>query len=226
MLGFTFLKSATLMATRCKGFNSKCFLFTYLIIVGFILVLWVNWFAWVNNDRRDIPAELQSFLESPPRPLPKLFLKTNNKSVLTNDWFVGKWTFVYFSHGNCLPLCRASLEQMKTTQQALANSDVQFLIVGLDAEHETTEGLSQFLHSQGYSFTVATTTVEATEELATLFRALFLQTDFTDSSYLIEQEHSIFMVDPKGRVYATFRSPYVGMRSHFFTLRHFFAQTE
>ncbi len=214
------------MATRCKGFNSKCFLFTYLIIVGFILVLWVNRFALNNDDHREIPIDMQSFLESPPRPLPGLILNTGEKLALTTDWFNEKWTFVYFTHGHCLPACRASLDKMKAIQQALANSDVQFLMIGLDTKYETVESLVYFLRSQAYSFTVGATTEQGIEELAKIFRALFLQTDFTDGSYIIEQEQAIFVVDPKGRVYATFRSPYKNMLSSFFTLRRFYAQTE
>jgi cytochrome oxidase Cu insertion factor (SCO1/SenC/PrrC family) len=194
--------------------------------VGFILVLWVNRFALNNDDRREIPLDMQSFLESPPRPLPDLNLNTGEKLALTTGWFKGKWSFVYFTYGHCLPACRASLDKMKAIQKALANSDVQFLMIGLDTKHETAENLVHFLRSQAYSFTVGATREKGIEELAKVFRALFLQTDFTDGRYIIEQEQAIFVVDPKGRVYATFRSPYNNMLTSFFTLRRFYAQTE
>jgi len=66
------------------------------------------------------------------------------------------------------------------------------------------------------------------EQLARDFVALFLKTDFSDGSYQIEQEHHLFVVDPKGRVYATFRPPYTSrsIQSQFLKLRYFYAQSE
>ena len=214
------------MATRCKGFNSKCFLFTYLIIVGFIIVLWMNRLPLMHKDTRVIPDGLQSYLESPPRSLPNLALNTNNKLALTNEWFHNKWSVVYFSHSKCLPACRPSLEEIKSLQAAFANSDFQFLVIELDVQHEMTDDLSQFLISQGYDFAVATGSEKEIEELAKTFIALFLKTNFTDGSYQIEQEHNLFVVDPKGRVYATFRPPFKDVGSRFHALRKFYAKTE
>ena len=57
------------MAKRCKGLNSKCFLFSYLMIVGFLLVLWLNRLPLIHDDQREIPVDMQDYLESPPRSL-------------------------------------------------------------------------------------------------------------------------------------------------------------
>ncbi|PHS30699.1 MAG: photosynthetic protein synthase I [Methylophaga sp.] len=214
------------MAARCKGFNSKCFLITYLIIVGFIIVLWMNRLPLMQKDTRVIPESLQSYLESPPRPLPKLVLETENKLALTTQWFGGKWNVVYFTHSNCLPDCQPSLAEMKNLQITFANTDFQFLAIGLDAQHETAGNLSQFLISQGYDFTVAVGSEKEIDKLSKIFIALFLQTDYTDGSYQIEQEHHLFVVDPKGRIYATFRPPFSSVSSQFFALRRFYAKTE
>ncbi|MBL1321422.1 MAG: SCO family protein [Methylophaga sp.] len=214
------------MATQCKGFNSKCFLLTYLIIVGLLIVLWMNRASLRQGDQRVIPPTMQSYLESPPRLLPTFTLNTKNKLALTSERFKDKWSFVYFTHGSCLPSCKPSLDKMKALQAAFANSDFQFLVIGLDTQHETADNLSQFLMSQGYDFTVATGSEKEIEKLATSFIALYLQTDFTDGSYQIEQEHHLFVVDPKGRVYATFRPPFKSSRSQFLALRSFYAKTE
>ncbi len=215
-----------LMATRCKGFNSKCFLLTYLIIVGLIIVLWMNRQPFMGKDSRVIPKAMQPYLESPPRKLDSFTLKTKEKLALTNDWFEKKWTFVYFTHSACLPACRFGLDSMKELKTAFATSDLQFLTIGIDAQHENADDLYQFLVSQGYDFTVATGSEKELEKVATSFIALFLQTNFTDGSYQIEQEHHLFIIDPKGRIYATFRPPYKNVRSHFLALRAFYAKTE
>lgn len=216
------------MAKRCKGFNSKCFLITYLMIVGFLLVLWMNRLPLMNEEQREIPLAIQAYIASPARPLPELSLNTDNKLVLTNNWFNGKWSFVYFSHSHCLPACQPALQAMKHFQSAFANTDFQFLVIGIDTEHETADELAAFLHEQKLNFKVASASTTMTEQLASTFIALFLQTDYTDGSYLIEQEHHFFVVDPKGRVYATFKPPFNHglIRAEFLKLRYFYAKTE
>jgi len=180
------------MAKRCKGLNSKCFLFTYLIIVSFLLVLWLNRLPLMHEDSRDIPRDLQGHISSPATHLPYFSLRTEGKLALTNSWFEDKWSFVYFTHGHCLPRCQPSLQNMSELQASYANSDFQFLTIGLDSQHETADELAQFLLSQGFEFTSATADTEEIDKLSKAFIALYLQTDFSDGSYQIEQEHHIF----------------------------------
>jgi len=216
------------MAKRCKGLNSKCFLFTYLIIVSFLLVLWLNRLPLMHEDAREIPVDMQSYISSPAIPLPTFLLETSAKLTLTNKWLEGKWTFVYFTHGHCLPLCLPSLKNMRELQASFANADFQFLTIGIDSQHETADELAQFLLSHNFKFTAATTHTDEIDKLARAFVALYLQTDFSDGSYQIEQEHHIFLVDPKGRVYARFKPPYssTSISTQFLKLRHFYAKTE
>ncbi|NQZ53739.1 MAG: SCO family protein [Piscirickettsiaceae bacterium] len=216
------------MAKRCKDLNSKCFLFTYLIIVSFLLVLWINRLPLMQEDLRDIPTDMLSYIESPAKKLPPFSLITSNKLALTNEWLNNKWTFVYFSHSHCLPQCQPALEKMNYLRSAFANNNLQFLVIGLDNEHEAADALSQFLMTQQLKLTAATASEPEIESLAKAFIALYLTTNFTDGSYQIEQEHHIFLVDPKGRIYATFRPPYsnTSIQSRFLKLRQFYAQSE
>lgn len=216
------------MAKRCKGLNSKCFLITYLMIVGFLLVLWMNRLPLINEDKREIPLDLESYITSPARPLPEIALNTENKLILNNAWFDDKWTFVYFSHSHCLPACEPALQAMKYIQSTFANTDFQFLVIGIDTEHETAEDLGVFLDQQKLDFKVASASTKTIDELASSFLALFLITDYSDGSYQIEQEHYLFVVDPKGRVYATLKPPfkYTVIQAIILKLRHFYARSE
>ncbi|MDH5357507.1 MAG: SCO family protein [Gammaproteobacteria bacterium] len=183
----------------------------------------------MQEEHRQIPVEMQDYLESPPRLLPPFSLRSFGVQALTNEWFADKWSFVYFSHGHCLPSCKSSLSKIKNLQASFANNDLQFLIVGIDSEHETAENLADFLKFQQLDFANSVTaSSQKIDSLASTFRALFLQTDYADGSYKIEQEHHIFVVDPKGRVYATFRPSYTdsSIESAFIKLRHFYARTE
>lgn len=216
------------MAQRCKGLNSKCFLFTYLMIVGFLLVLWMNRLPLLYDDQRQIPHDLQPYLESPPRQLRDFSLETVNKLTLTTSWFENKWSFVYFSHLHCLPECQSSLETLSKLQNAFASNQIQFLVIGLEQQNEPISELTAFLRSQNVSVPVATADEITIEQLAKTFIALFLKTDYSDGSYQIEQEHHIFVVDPKGRVYATFKPPYdaTQITALFSKIRLFYAKSE
>jgi len=216
------------MAKRCKGLNSKCFLFTYLIIVGFLLVLWMNRLPLMQEETRDIPADLQSVITSPARNLPEFSLKTNNKLVLTSDWFTDKWSFVAFTHSHCLPACEQMLTTLSGLNADFASNNVQFLVIDIDSNYDGDSQLSDFLVAQNISATAATGSPDSIDQLARAFIALFLRSDFKDGSYLIEQEYHLFLVDPKGRVYATFTPPYSSdlISSMFFKLRHFYGRSE
>jgi len=216
------------MVKRCKGLNSKCFLFTYLVIVGFLLVLWMNRIPLIHEDQRQIPQDLQPYLESPPRPLADFSLETGNKLELTNTWFEDKWSFVYFSHVNCLPQCQPALSTLANLQKAFANNQIQFLVIGLNGEDESIAELTQVLDKQQIALAVATAEASTIDQITKSFIALFLKTDYSDGHYQIEQEHHIFIVDPKGRVYATFRPPYNAtmITALFAKIRLFYAKSE
>lgn len=217
------------MAKRCKGLNSKCFLFTYLMIVIFLLVLWVNKLPSLQKEYREIPVAMQAYIESPARTLASFSLDTTSKLALTNDWLIGRWTFVYFSHGHCLPECKVSLDSLAELNASFASNDVQFLVVGLDGENESVDQLQSFLTAQTLDRTLAASlSSDELDSLTQSFIALFLKTDFADGRYQIEQQHHIFLVDPKGRVYATFRPPFTGsyIRKQFLKLRLFYGRTE
>ncbi|MDT8370926.1 MAG: SCO family protein [Gammaproteobacteria bacterium] len=180
------------------------------------------------DDQRQIPQDLQPYLESPPRQISNFSLETANKLTLTHSWFENKWSFVYFSHLNCLPQCQSSFETLSKLHNAFASNHIQLLVIGLDQQDESITELTQFLNRQNVSVPVATADEATIVQLAKTFIALFLKTDYSDGSYLIEQEHHIFIVDPKGRVYATFRPPYDATKITmlFSKIRLFYAKTE
>ena len=216
------------MAKRCKGLNSKCFLFTYLIIVGFLLVLWMNNLPLMHEETREIPAELQNIIESPARPLPDFSLDTEEKLALTPSWFIGKWSFVTFTHSHCLPSCQEMLTTLSGLHTAFASKHIQFLAIGIDSGNDSVSELSNFLTAQKVSVKAVTASESVIDMVAHSFIALFLKTEYSDGSYIIEQEYNLFLVDPKGRVYATFKPPYNSdsISAMFFKLRHFYGRSE
>jgi cytochrome oxidase Cu insertion factor (SCO1/SenC/PrrC family) len=216
------------MAKRCQGLNSKCFLLTYLVIVSFLLILWLNRLPLVDEDRRVIPVDLDAYITSPARAVGNISLSLNHELVLTSEQYKDKWTLVYFSHANCFPGCEATLIKMAEFDTAYATQDVQTMIIDLDNEVNAKGKMAQQLRNKGFKIAVADGSKVDIEALAKTFIALFLRTDFSDGSYQIEQEHRLFMVDPKARVYASFK-PQISsktIKQTFAKLRAFYARTE
>lgn len=219
------------MFKQCNGLNSKCFLLTYLVIVGFLLILWANRIPLVQNETRQIPRALQPYLISSPQDMTSSSVTSNNKLVLTSDIFIDKWSFVYFTHSHCLPSCQHSFNVLSQLEAALQVADIQFALVDLDTSSHPSlpSGLQQLATNMRLEQKVIIETDKVTtEQLATEFNALFLRTDYADGSYQIEQEHVIFVVDPKGRIYAHFVPPYNFelIRDTFILLRQFYASSE
>ena len=212
-----------------KGFNSKAFLLIYLVLVGALLLVWVGRFPAFQHDNRKIPEDLKPFLTTPPRSIPQFLLYKKDKRVLTNDWFLGKWSLVYFSYSHCLPICKPVYGLLENIHDNFANPDVQFLVIGIDSEHEQADKLAQFVDTLAPGIISATGSKQMIDKLAHVFQALFLiSDDKNDQHYQIEQEHDIFLVDPKGRVYAVFKPPLslTEVQSVFIDARHFYALTE
>ena len=211
-----------------SGFNSKCFLIRYLLVVGFLLFLWGTRLPLMEEDNREIPANLQEHLLSPPKLMPSLNMSLNEELTLTNFMFNDKWSFVYFTQSHCLPACSDSLIKMKRLETSFANSDIQFLAVGINGEYDTANTLAEFLNEQQLNVTVLDIDKHDIEPFARAFNFIFLRTDFSDGSYMIEQQHTIFLIDPKGRLYAQFKEE-TGINlinAVFLDVRQFYAKTE
>jgi cytochrome oxidase Cu insertion factor (SCO1/SenC/PrrC family) len=216
------------MIAFVKNLNSKRFLFTYLVVVCFLLLLWANRVQLRHPDDRVIPEAMQSYLVSPVLPVPEFQLIDYNKQVLTYYNIKNKWSFIYFSHSNCLPGCRTTLNAMKYIKTTLGDKWFNFFVFNIDQRQEADQ-LLKMLDENGYPFNAySAQDFSIVEKLAGFFIALYLRTDYSNGDYLIEQEHTLFLVDPKGRFYARFKAPLnaVTLQEQVLAARQFYAKTE
>lgn len=204
-----------------KRVNSKGFLLLYLVVFACLLGILVFQQLHVEQDEREIPDELASTVVSPPGRLPQFLLYSKSGSVLTDQSLLGKWSFIYFSHPGCLHDCEAVFSVMENLQQLSATNMRQFVVINYDHEQSKVELPTMT------DLTVYSGDKTMLEILSKAFAFLSLRTDFADG-YQIEQQHSIFLTDPKGRVYARFEPPYTSLQiqADFFRLRDFYARTE
>lgn len=217
------------MAQPFKGINSKVFLLIYLVGIAVILLLWVSRMEIQQPDRREIPAALSPFLFSPVKSLPQLLMnEESNQHVFTNASLEGKWSFVYFTQGFCSPGCERPLSVMSELNKHFAEQSIQFVLINYDLNPSSSAVLKQLSQSQRFSsFKVLEAKPDILEKVIKAFGFLFLKTQ-VDDGYVFEQEHIIYLIDPKVRIYAAFESPFSvdSIVSTFFEIRHFYARTE
>lgn len=205
-----------------KRVNSKGFLLSYLVVFGCLLSFMLFRQSQLEQDTRDIPSSLSSVLVSPPSPIPQFVLFSSDRLVLTDQSLRGKWSFIYFTHPHCRPQCEPILTVMANLQQLFASNQIQFILLNVD--NQTDDFVATDLIS---SLRLYSGDPSVIESLTQSFDFLSLRTDYVDG-YTLEQQHSIFLTDPKGRVYARFEPPFTSLdiQQSFFSLRAFYARTE
>lgn len=204
-----------------KRVNSKGFLLLYLVVFACLLAMLLFQRSQTEKDERIIPEPFARFIVSPPRQIPQFLLHSAEGKVLTEQALRGKWSFVYFSQPRCRPDCEPVYSVLNHLRQLSASNQQQVLVINFDDE----QAQERILAAQDLA--VYSGDKAMLDSLADAFAFLFLRTDFTDH-YQLEQQHSIFLVDPKGRVYARFEPPFTSLhiQKRFFSLREFYARTE
>ncbi len=213
------------MAALFKRFNSKGFLLLYLVVFASLLTLWFFRMEQARYDHREIPESLRPVLVSPVKELPQFVLFDSDKQVLTEQSLLGKWSFIYFTHPRCLPQCEPVLSVMHNLKQLFASQDMQFLLINFDSRQLSADMQKIFADREMFPLysgekQMLTTVTEA-------FDFLYLRTDL-EQGYSLEQQHSLFLTDPKGRLYARFEPPFTSLaiQQTFFQLRDFYARSE
>ena len=202
-----------------KNFNSKRFLLIYLLIVATLLGFMLQ-VQQAPVDHRTLPEQLRPYLLSPPAKLPSILLRRADDYVLTADWFNDKWSFVYFTHHQCAPDCLAVFSVLDNLSARIADRDVQILLVRI---HDLERPLL-LPESLAKSSTEAIADPVLLASLGKTFDFWF----FEDASGQVHQHHSLYVVDPKGRVYARMNPPYTSLALHrlFNEVRRFYAVSE
>ncbi|EMR13800.1 hypothetical protein MPL1_03163 [Methylophaga lonarensis MPL] len=191
----------------------------YLLIVAVLLGFMLQ-AQQPPVDHRILPEQLKPYLLSPPAELPSILLRRDDGYALTADWFNDKWSFVYFSHQQCAPDCLAVFSVLENLAARIADRDVQILLVRI---HDLEQSLL-LPDSLAQSSTEAIADPVLLASLGKTFDFWF----FEDATGQVHQHHSLYLVDPKGRVYARMNPPFTSLAVHrlFNEVRRFYAVSE
>jgi protein SCO1/2 len=194
--------------TKKKTFPSG----TLLLFGIFLLVMLVTYLL-VRPPAP--PPELEGVLRPEFRQLQPFKLTDHNNAVFNRKRFEGKWTFVFFGYTSCPDICPATLYVLNSVQGLLEDetgeipADMQVVFISVDPVRDSTEKLAAYITHFNKNFIGATADKTAIDKLTRQFGAGYvLEPETAPGHYLVAHTSAIFLVDPLGRLVASFSQPH------------------
>lgn len=161
------------------------------------------------------PVELEGVLRPDFKPLAPFQLQSHNHGPFNEKKLRDKWSFVFFGYLSCPDVCPNTLHELSSFHSLLKDEigkepqDLQIIFVSVDPERDSTENLARYVTHFNRSFIGATAGKGAIDRLAKQFGAGYLLEEETaPGQYLVAHTSAIFLVDPLGRLVATFSQPH------------------
>jgi len=179
-----------------------------------LLALLIMIFITLSSEKKDIPRDLIAVLRPHAIPLqPFTLIDKNNQSFIKNK-FNGKWSFVFFGYTHCPDICPTTLTTLKYINKALKEnaktaSDMQVIFVSVDPERDTPDILAKYTEYFNKDFIGVTGSADNLLSFSKQFAAAYIK-EKTDASgsYLMAHTSTIFLVDPKMNIVASFAPPH------------------
>ncbi len=190
---------------------------TIVIFSFFILVMVVTYVLTKPPER---PAELEGVLRPDFRVLHPFKLIDQNNAVFDEKRLLNKWTFVFFGYTSCPDVCPATLYVLKELHGILldessgsknnkAADDTQVVFISVDPARDTPAKLADYVSYFNKDFIGATADKKEIDKLARQFGAGYIIEDKNAAGeYNVAHTSAIFLVDPYGRLVATFSQPH------------------
>jgi protein SCO1/2 len=135
--------------------------------------------------------------------------------TLTLDDLKGKWSFIFFGYTHCPDVCPVTLHALGSAFNILrrdrANSpDIQGIFVSVDPARDTPEFLKEYVTYFNAGFSGVTGNTEQVDAITRQMSALYvIHSGESEESYLVSHNSTIFVVDPRGRLYGRFPPPHI-----------------
>ena len=163
---------------------------------------------------RDVPPELQAVLRAQPVKLNAFQLADQHGQAFTLQNLKGKHTLLFFGYLSCPDVCPTTLSTLNQVGKKLAaipgaGDDLQVVFVSVDPKRDTPEKMRQYLAYFDPNFIGLVGDKPAIDEFTRQFNAGYmLEPAQADGNYLVSHTSSIFLIDPRARLIATFAPPH------------------
>ena len=161
------------------------------------------------------PAELEGVLRPEPKALQAFVLTDHNNTHFNEERLKNKWSFVFFGYTSCPDICPATLSVLTSVQVMLANEtgktsdDIQVVFISVDPKRDTPELLSSYIAHFNKKFIGATASKKEINKIVQQFGAGYeFEPKNSAGQYTIAHTSAIFLIDPLGKLVATFSQPH------------------
>jgi protein SCO1/2 len=186
-----------------------------IVIFGFFLITMVA--AYFLTKPSPPPAELAGVLRPDfKQQLQPFKLTDHNNSAFTEKNFLGKWSFVFFGFTNCPHVCPTALNILNSIHGLLVEEagkipdDMQVVFISVDPDRDTIKRLAEYIPNFNKDFIGTRANLKEIDKIAKQFGSGYVKDkETTSGEYDIAHTSAFFLVDPYGRVVATFSQPQI-----------------
>jgi len=180
------------------------------IVVIVLLLLGI----WFRNDLKLKEEEFPSAtILQVPVPLPSFFLTDHMGKPFAINSLSRKWTFMFFGYTNCPDICPLALVNFNGLYHNLAKGgdllNTQFVFISVDPQRDTVTELKKYITFFNKDFIGVTGKLEIIESLTRPLGIAYRRVPGgTADRYLVDHTASFLLIDPLGRMLATFLPPH------------------
>jgi len=191
----------------------------YLVLFGLILLVVGIWFGQGVNKGPKQGAETVRVYDIPV-PLPNFELDVHNGMVF-NKWSLNRqWTFMFFGYIFCPDVCPTAMVDLNDVYKDLEEKGdliekefkvgTQFVFVSVDPARDTIEELNDYVPHFNKAFVGLTGKPEVIDSIARPMGIAYTQVPGKDEDgdYYIDHSASFMLLDPLGRLRASFPPPH------------------
>lgn len=186
---------------------------TVILFLSFIVLVAI---AYISSSpkKNKIPQELMAVLRPHAIPLQPFTLIDKDKQLFTTQQLKGKWNFVFFGYTYCPDICPTTLSTLKQINNMLKKknidtSEMQVIFVSIDPDRDKPEMLAKYVEYFNKDFIAVTGDAKNLQNFSRQFAVAYIKEKADKTGdYLISHTSSIFLVDPKMRIVASFAPPH------------------
>ena len=184
-----------------------------IVIFGFFLLVMAA--AYILTKPVERPAELQGVLRPDFRQVQAFKLTDHKNTVFDEKRLQGKWSFVFFGYTSCPDVCPTTLHALNSVHGLLLeetggiSKDMQVVFISVDPDRDDIEKLADYTTYFNKEFIGTTADKAEIDKLTKQFAAGYIfEEETAPGVYNVSHTSAIFLIDPAGRLVATFSQPH------------------
>lgn len=189
-----------------------------LVLLLVVAVAITAIFGWRQSQNSVVPPpeDIEGYLFWQANDLTDFkLIGADNKTLGLSD-LKGKWSFIFFGYTHCPDVCPVTLSVLGQAFNLLeknpaAYQEIQGIFISVDPKRDTPERLKEyasFFNKKFIGVTGDTAQLEAfSRQMSALYTIHSKEPGSTEDTYLVSHNSTIFLVDPKGKLYGRFPPP-------------------